>query len=95
MTQELETLRAKQIAFLIEAQKSSLEREKMITRQIERLAEIHSQQSQVMQKLTDGLGKLADNLASTNAALERMERVVDYLMKRDGEISRSDGLDKS
>jgi hypothetical protein len=36
----------------------------------------------------NAIGKLADNLASTNAALERMERVVDYLIKRDGEISR-------
>ena len=88
MTKEIETIQHKQIAYLIEAQKSSLEREKMITRQIERLVDIHSQQSQVMQKLTDGLGRLADNLASTNAALERIERVVDYLMKRDGEISR-------
>ena len=88
MTKETETIQAKQVAFLMEAQKLSLEREKMIARQLERLADIHAQQAEIMQKLTDGLGKLADNLASANAAIERIERVVDYLMKRDGEASR-------
>jgi len=89
MTKELQTIQDKQLAFLIEAQKSSLEREKMITRQLERLADIHSQQAEVMQKLADSLGKLTDNLASANAAIERIERVVDYLMKRDGEKTNS------
>jgi hypothetical protein len=83
--ESVDQLNAEQVSALIESHRASLEREKIFARQMERLTNIQAQQAEMLHKLTDNMGKLVDHLGSANAAIERLDRVLDYLMRRDAE----------
>lgn len=51
------------------------------------LAETQRSISQSVEQLTGVQTQLGENLACTNAAVERLDRLMDYLIKQDGERS--------
>lgn len=60
------------------SQGSIAEAQRALTHNLEQLTGIHGQ-------LIKNQEQLNSHIASTNAAVERLERVLDYLLRRDGE----------
>lgn len=64
--------------------------QKAITDVMERMANSQAGLSDSQSGLTKILERLEASIASTNAAVERLERIVDYLLKRDQEATLQD-----
>lgn len=58
-----------EIAALTQAQQAAIERERMLM--------------ETQQRLAENLAFLRENLASVNAAVERLDRLVDYFLRRE------------
>ena len=68
----------KQHEALVNSQQRLTETQLGMTQSMERMSEIQERMAQVQERL-------AHNLASSDAAVERLDRLVDYLIRQDGE----------
>jgi chromosome segregation ATPase len=68
--QQVESI-AQQVSTLIDSQRTLTDSQQSLAQSMERLVAIQEQ--------------LAQQQASTNAAVERLDRILDYLIRRDGE----------
>jgi DNA anti-recombination protein RmuC len=66
---------------IVQAQATGFQQQEAIIRQVERLAEFQVQLAQIVERLTHTVERLDSDLLSTNAAVERLDRLMDYLMR--------------
>ncbi|KGF73535.1 hypothetical protein DO97_18725 [Neosynechococcus sphagnicola sy1] len=67
--------------------------QKSLTQMMEQLSHAQVGLAEAQVKLTQVVERMEVHVNSTNAAMERMERVVDYLLRRDGAVDASDSSD--
>ncbi|GAB1539519.1 hypothetical protein NUACC21_21860 [Scytonema sp. NUACC21] len=70
---------------IIETQRSTLESVGQLAQNTGQLAQNTGQLAQNMERLTAIQQQLTEQQASTNAAVERLDRILDYLLRRDSE----------
>lgn len=71
--------------FLIQSQEKLLNNQETIGQSMTGMSQSSQQLLESITHLDRMRAQLTDNLGSTNAAVERLDRLVDYLIRRDGE----------
>jgi DNA repair exonuclease SbcCD ATPase subunit len=83
--QEQQETSQRQIDSLIESQRQMLETQRSMLASIERLANSQEQLANSQERLINIQGENSERLASIGAAVERLDAILDYLIRRDSE----------